>query len=288
MRYDSPHALRAALEHRLLTTSQQTGLSLDRLRRRVLFQRIFGRLQVAEPGQWVLKGGMALEVRLRDAARVTKDIDLGLRGSIGDTTDLRDRLIEALSNDHLGDGFIFDVGQPAALREDRAGYLSWRVSVSAFLAGKRFGTITIDVSPRSHELRGTDRFILPNALDFAGITTPEVEVIDVNRHAAEKFHAMTRTFGDRENTRVRDLFDLVLMIEHTMLDEPAVATAARAVWRERDQTEPPDQLPRLPQSWSRRYEQLAEEGDIETQTFFEAERRVAELWNLLWLNEGER
>lgn len=31
------------------------------------------------PGQWVLIGGMALEVRLRDEARLTKDVDLGFR-----------------------------------------------------------------------------------------------------------------------------------------------------------------------------------------------------------------
>jgi hypothetical protein len=62
MRYASPHALRTALEDRLLRRSQQTGISLDRLRRRVMFERIVARLEAADPGRWVLKGGMALEV----------------------------------------------------------------------------------------------------------------------------------------------------------------------------------------------------------------------------------
>lgn len=69
MTYGSPQALRMALEQRLLTTSREGGIALDRLRRRVLFERIVSRLQTAEPGRWVLKGGMALEVRLSDAAR---------------------------------------------------------------------------------------------------------------------------------------------------------------------------------------------------------------------------
>lgn len=288
MTYESPQALRAALERRLLTTSQQTGLSIDRLRRRVLFQRIVARLQVAEPGIWVLKGGMALEVRLDDAARVTKDIDLGLRASVSDTADLHDRLIEALSTDVYRDGFFFEVGLPTALREDGAGYLTWRVPISASLAAKRFGAITIDVSPRSHELHAGDRLPLPNALQFAGISTPEVEVIDVNRHAAEKFHAMTRTFGERENSRVRDLFDLVLMTENNMLDEPAVAAAARAVWDERERAEPPLRLSLLPRSWERRYVQLAEEYSLGTRDFQDAERLVADLWTRIWLNERER
>lgn len=68
-----------ALEQRLLTRSNESAISLDRLRRRVIFERIVARLHAADPGLWVLKGGMALEVRLGDGARLTKDIDLGLR-----------------------------------------------------------------------------------------------------------------------------------------------------------------------------------------------------------------
>ncbi|MDQ2789435.1 MAG: nucleotidyl transferase AbiEii/AbiGii toxin family protein [Actinomycetota bacterium] len=74
MTYQSAQALRTALENRLLAQSNETGASLDRLRRRVMFERIIARIQAAEPGQWVLKGGMALEVRLRDDARLTKDV----------------------------------------------------------------------------------------------------------------------------------------------------------------------------------------------------------------------
>ena len=82
MTYETPQALRTALEQRLLNRSHETGVALDRLRRRVMFERIVARLEAAEPGQWVLKGGMALEVRLRDDARLTKDIDLGLRDDV--------------------------------------------------------------------------------------------------------------------------------------------------------------------------------------------------------------
>jgi hypothetical protein len=45
-----------------------------------------------------------MEVRLHNAARLTKDIDLGLRDTITDQDELRDRLIEALSHDHDSDG----------------------------------------------------------------------------------------------------------------------------------------------------------------------------------------
>src|SRR4051794_29872682 len=103
MTYDTPRALRTALETRLRNQSNENGIPLDRLRRRVIFQRLVTRLERAEPGRWVLKGGMALEVRLGDAARLTKDVDLGLRDSSFEPADLRDRVIDALGRDEDGD-----------------------------------------------------------------------------------------------------------------------------------------------------------------------------------------
>jgi hypothetical protein len=286
--YASPQALRTALEHRLVNTSRDTGIALDRLRRRVLFERIVARLQTAEPGLWVLKGGMALEVRLKDAARLTKDIDVGLRDVVADADDLHERLIEGLSDDPFEDGFVLAVGEPAALREDGGGHLTWRVSVSASLAGKPFGRIKIDVSPRAHELQATDRVALPNSLDFAGIPATEVEIIDVHRHAAEKFHAMTRDFGDRENSRVRDLVDLVILIENELLRPDKVADGVRAVWAERNASNPPLQLPPLPSSWPERYEQLVEGHDVEARTFVQAVALVQGLWAQIVTSEKEQ
>lgn len=59
MTYESAESLRQALEHRLRERSNATGLPIDRLRRRVLLERTVARLEHAEPGRWVLTGGMA-------------------------------------------------------------------------------------------------------------------------------------------------------------------------------------------------------------------------------------
>lgn len=275
MIYETPSALRMALERRLQARSDESGVGLDRLRRRVLLERIIVRLAAAEPGLWVLKGGMALEVRLRDAARLTRDIDLGLRDSFADAADLHARLIEALAADPDGDGFEITPGAPAALREDGGGHVTWRVPVSARLAGKRFGGTQLDVSPRPHELGLTDSMEMPNSLDFAGFPAPVAEVIDVHRHAAEKLHALCRDFGDRENSRVRDL---VILIEHDQLEPAKVATSVRRVWSERDADAPPIALPGLPASWPGRYERLAADHDLYTQSFDAAIDLAARLW----------
>lgn len=56
-----------------------------------------------------------------------------------------------------------------------------------------------------------------------------VEIVDIHRHAVEKLHAMVRDFGDRENSRVRDLVDLVIMLEHDLLVPATTTVAARQV-----------------------------------------------------------
>jgi hypothetical protein len=278
MTYETAQALRMALEQRLLTRSKATEVSLDRLRRRVLFERIVSRLHSAEPGLWVLKGGMALEVRLRDKARLTKDIDLGLRGEVADAEELRERLVEALAIDVDDDKFTLIAGPVKQLMEDDGGRLTWRIKVASDLAGRPFGSVQVDISPRAHELGATDLMRLPNSLDFAEVITPLVEIIDVNRHAAEKFHGMLRDYGDRENTRVRDLVDLVILSEHELLEPSALAAAVRLVWNERDGMSPPVALPPLPTSWLGRYELLVAEHNLEAMSFPAAVSTVVAVW----------
>ena len=71
MKYRTDIAFRTALERRLLTHSQMTGLALTRLRKLVAFERLLARLLVVAPDRWLLKGGLALDFRLAERARAT-------------------------------------------------------------------------------------------------------------------------------------------------------------------------------------------------------------------------
>ncbi len=283
--YKTPKALRTALEDRLKARSNETGIRLDRLRRRVLVERVVSRLAAADPGRWVLKGGMALEMRLQAAARLTKDIDLGLRADLADGETLRDRLEGALSADPDGDRFELEVGSVSRLMSDDHGRSTWRVSVAASLAGKPFGGVRLDISPRGDELEITETMELPNSLEFAGVASRTVEIIDLQRHAAEKFHGMLKVFEDRENTRVRDLADLVILSEHRLIDPAAAARAVRAVWAEHGGASPPQHLPLLPASWPDRYEEMAAAQDLSAATFAAAVALVERLWTEMFPTE---
>jgi len=76
VRYANAADFRRALETRLLARSQQTSLSLVRLRKSVVFDRLLARLMVVARGRWLLKGAVALDFRLGERTRTAKDLDL--------------------------------------------------------------------------------------------------------------------------------------------------------------------------------------------------------------------
>src|SRR5215218_4897736 len=77
MRYATAAAFRTALEQRLLTAARQSDIPLVRLRKLVAFERLLARLRVVAPDRWILKGAVALHLRLGARFRTTKDMDLG-------------------------------------------------------------------------------------------------------------------------------------------------------------------------------------------------------------------
>jgi hypothetical protein len=77
-KYASATAFRVALESRLKKMAQAEGLDLQRLRRQAAFDRLLCRLFAEPDAPWLLKGGYAMELRLK-TARTTRDIDLAMR-----------------------------------------------------------------------------------------------------------------------------------------------------------------------------------------------------------------
>ncbi|AVZ77399.1 hypothetical protein SLUN_12065 [Streptomyces lunaelactis] len=242
--------------------ADESGTDLGRRRRLVVFDRMAARLAEDAAGGWVLKGGAVMEFRLTGRARTTKDLDLALRpedGSEADGSEARELLIDALAVDLDGDGFRFRVGAPVPLGADTAGRGGWRFSVEAHLAGKLFAGVRVDVVDRGEEIARTERLPLPNTLGFAGTPQRAIEAVDRRQHFAEKLHAFTRDYGDRPNTRVKDLVDLVLLAEDGLAGDAALVEVVRHVFAVRATHEIPDELPDPPPRWRESYPELAQE-----------------------------
>jgi hypothetical protein len=286
MRYATPGALRAALEARLQSQGLAAAVDFDRLRRRAVFERLLIRLEHAMPGQWVLKGGMALELRLGGRARTTRDLDLVLRqraepeesGEPYHGESVRERLIEALADDPERDGFEFRIGAARAIDVDEAGRPGWRLPVDARLDGRTFAAVRLDVVARAEEISATDRVRLHSVLAFAGFPDHEVETVDPAQHFAEKLHAFTRPWRDRPNSRVKDLPDLLLLVGDGLAPSAGLLATVEHVFAARATHEVPVSLPDPPADWAERYATLAEELDLAPAMLDEAMVRLRSFW----------
>lgn len=77
-KYKSAAHFRMAVKHKLSEISQRIEQDIQRLYRQAAYTQLLARLFLDEDISWVLKGGHALELRLKKS-RATKDVDLAMR-----------------------------------------------------------------------------------------------------------------------------------------------------------------------------------------------------------------
>jgi hypothetical protein len=252
-RYQTPAALRRALEDRLMILVGKERGEIQRFRRQAAFDRLLCRLFQDETSPWLLKGGYAMELRIR-TARTTRDIDLALRQSStmskGWNVEAVTAMLRHASEINLADGFEFTIGDPT-LDLDAAPYGGARFPVEAQMAGRIFAQFHLDVSSGDvlrepyEVLEGRDWF------GFAGLPRARVPAVSPEEQFAEKLHAYTLPRVGRENTRVKDLVDLVLLIERTKLDAARLPMAIHETFQRRKTHGIPPTLISPPASWSK-------------------------------------
>ncbi len=268
--YATAAALRQAIEERLRHRSETTGESLDRLRRRLVFERLLVRLQESQPGSWILKGGMALELRLGDRARATKDLDLALRESEPTEELVLTKLAQAIQIEVDQDRFEFEIRGIRSMAPHVSPDTVWRVNLLAKLAGREFGSIRADIVTRTDEIASTETFLPTPTLDIPELQTREVEIVDPKQHFAEKLHAVTRSFANRPNTRSRDLVDLVLLIENGLRADQRLAKTLAHVFDHRGTHSLEGPLPELPESWRPEFDRAVRDLQLGPKSLDEA------------------
>jgi predicted nucleotidyltransferase component of viral defense system len=259
VKYETPDAFRTALERRLKNEAEASGIALMRLRKRVAFERFLGRLAASETGGWALKGAFALELRLGLRTRTTKDIDLGR----ADDEEAATEHLNAATGVDLEDFFSFDVRRTPAL-DAAAGFHAVRYTVRADLAGRRFEQFPVDVAFSESLPIQAEPFLVSNSLEFAEVATPQLPIVSLEQHVAEKLHAYSGSYGqgERESTRVKDLVDLVLIGELAELDAKRLGRALVTTFEQRARQPLPSAVPPPPSSWARPYAELAREVGI--------------------------
>jgi len=284
--YASPQAFRMALEARLRASALEQGLDLQRLQRLVAFERFLARLFAGDNPPWVLKGGYALELRLAGQARSTLDLDISVlpvnkmvtlhRQDLQSSDSLYHALTDQATLD-LGDSFTYVIKPPTTIpSQSQRG--SIRFSVTARLAGHEFCRFRLDVGTGDPLLQPPDWIACPDSLGFAGIAPPRVAVCPVAQQFAEKLHAYTFPWVDREGTRVKDLVDMILLVASALLQAEAVQEALVATFRSRSTHPIPNLIPEAPGDWSDPFEALAEEMGLSTATTLDAVLLLRSVW----------
>lgn len=142
-RYNSGRALRTALEERLKKIALDEGVDLQRLRRRVAFDRFLGRLFQSGRSDWVLKGGYAMELRFQ-RSRATRDLDFTLRAKPRGDDDAVLATLQEVGAADIGDWLTFRVSE-ATTDLDGTPYGGARYPVEAVMAGRTFVRFHLDV-----------------------------------------------------------------------------------------------------------------------------------------------
>ena len=113
-RFESSGDFRKSLEARLRNRARLSKEDIQRLRRKVAFDRFLARVFADNDNGFILKGGYAMELRLSNA-RATKDIDLTCLSRIREGLEnVRDCILadlQRLMHRDLGDFFVFQVGE---------------------------------------------------------------------------------------------------------------------------------------------------------------------------------
>ena len=275
----------AGFRHRLLALlrnrSRQDGVSAQRLQQRVAFERLLARLS---HDHWLLKGGFALELRYSWTQRPTKDIDLRTELPLQEAlAALREEVVRQPG----GDPFTFELGATANEMQGAPGG-AIRVPVTTRLAGIVFAQFHLDLSSGDAVVGQPDLMVGSDLLAFAGVEPLSFPTSPITQHLAEKLHAYTLP-RDQDNTRVKDLVDLVTLAAMESVDGDRLTESVRATFEARTTHQPPGALPQPPAQWSNAFAALLAESPGTRLTSLEEGHELAvQFWDPVLTQQASR
>jgi hypothetical protein len=265
-----PHSVHV-LQRWIAEAERESGVAVARQQRWVSYMILAAILDRVRDtrGQplFLLKGGVALELRLGLRARATKDYDTTFRAELGD---LLDSLDQALRTGH-GD-FTAQRTEMQAVGDSPA----LRTTIRLAYRGRPWASVRLEVAPAEGDLgREIDR-VPARSLRHLGLEGPDdIPCITVRWQIAQKLHACTEPPGeDRRNDRVRDLPDLLLLWDLVPATErTAVRSACTEIFEIRaTHPWPPRILVHEP--WENAYRALASAIEFPILDVHEAARAV--------------
>jgi hypothetical protein len=280
--YATPGAFRQALESRL-NARVSSNAELQRLRRLVAFDRLLARLFFDQSCPWIVKGGYSFEVRYGMSARTTKDIDLSLPQSSLDTKrsnrgyqSLLEDLQDGAARD-LGDHFEFHIGVPEQEFDAPPGGGA-RFPVEALLDRRVFAKFHLDVGIGDIVLGSSESVKAEEFFAFAGISPARFRILPIAQQFAEKVHSYTLPRPRGINSRVKDLVDLVLILDKEAPARELIKAAIEVTFNHRGTHDIPAMIPDAPPTWTSSFTAMAKQVNISETTVQGAIARLNDYW----------
>jgi predicted nucleotidyltransferase component of viral defense system len=229
--------LAASVRARLLNIAKAGPTDFNQVLVRYAMERFLYRLsQSAHADRFVLKGAMLFNLWYGMPHRPTRDVDL-LGFGPSDLQSMRETFREIVSV-AADDGMIFDAAS-VSVEEIRkgAGYAGARVIVSAELAQARCKT-QIDIGFGDAVTPGPVKAVYPVLI--ADFPAPHLRTYPVYTVIAEKLHAIALL--GMTNSRLKDYFDLWMLLDREALEPGTLATAIAATFTRRG-TSLPAEMP---------------------------------------------
>ena len=290
-KYLSAQSMRVALEDRLNRMAKENSADIMRLRRHVAFDRLLARFFYRHTKDLIVKGGYALELWMNNA-RTTKDIDISFKGDLGgiwtgerssDPKALQDFLQNLVSIDTM-DFFEFIIGK-AVLDLENAPYGGYRFPIESRMAGRVFIKFEVDVAAGDTWLGPHETVKTQDWFGFAGIEAPMIPVISQEQQFAEKVHAYTLP-RKTPNSRVKDLVDILLLIENGTLKTDRIKNALSMTFQRRNTHPVPPDFPEPPESWKTPFRKMAGTCGIQDEIGFAIDR-IRQFYKTLTEERGE-
>lgn len=222
-----------SIRQRLLNVAQKQGVDFQQVLVRFALERILYRLTQSEHAdRFLLKGALLFTLWYDMPHRATRDADLlGFGASDLTSVAATFRDIAAVAVD---DGIAFD---PASITVEQirkeAGYGGVRVIIASQLANARCKT-QIDV--------GFGDAVTPAPMDavypvlLTNLPAPRLRAYPPHTVIAEKLHAIALL--GMTNSRLKDYFDLSVLLQRETLDGYVLAQAIKATFERRGMSVP--------------------------------------------------
>ena len=225
----------ASVRARLLSKAREDYVDYQLVLTRYGLERLLYRLSISsQKDNFLLKGALLFDLWYDVPLRPTHDIDL-LGFGIAEIPHLID-VFEELCTKEVDDGIVFDFKTIKAeeIRKE-SNYSGIRVTLVGFIDGARC-PIQVDIGYGDAVTPAPETAMYPVMLD--NMPAPRLRVYPRYTVIAEKLEAII-TLG-MANTRMKDYFDLYVILQDTQLDRTVLAQAVSVTLNRRGTAIPKD------------------------------------------------